>query len=150
MGMHMQGRRQKRKPVAEMNVVPYIDVMLVLLVIFMVTAPMLNQGVKVDLPQVSSEVLPSDSNQQVLTLSVLADGTYYWNLGDGVDTENHTDSVVSLAEMTEGVSKIMAAKPDTLVYIRGDKQANYGVVVTAMGALQQAGVPNVGLITEAP
>ena len=65
MGMHMQGRRQKRKPVAEMNVVPYIDVMLVLLVIFMVTAPMLNQGVKVDLPQVSSEVLPSDSNQQV-------------------------------------------------------------------------------------
>ena len=150
MGMHMQGRRQKHKPVAEMNVVPYIDVMLVLLVIFMVTAPMLNQGVKVDLPQVSSEVLPSDSNQQVLTLSVLADGTYYWNLGESVDTENHSDSVVSLAEMTEGVTKIMTAKPDTLVYIRGDKNANYGVVVTAMGALQQAGVPNVGLITEAP
>ena len=150
MGMHMQGRRQKRKPVAEMNVVPYIDVMLVLLVIFMVTAPMLNQGVKVDLPQVSSEVLPSDSNQQVLTLSVLADGTYYWNLGESVDTENHSDSVVSLAEMTKGVTKIMTAKPDTLVYIRGDKDANYGVVVTAMGALQQAGVPNVGLITEAP
>ena len=150
MGMHMQGRRQKRKPVAEMNVVPYIDVMLVLLVIFMVTAPMLNQGVKVDLPQVSSEVLPSDSTQQVLPLSVLADGTYYWNLGESVDTENHSDSVVSLAEMTEGVTKIMTAKPDTLVYIRGDKNANYGVVVTAMGALQQAGVPNVGLITEAP
>ena len=150
MGMHMQGRRQKRKPVAEMNVVPYIDVMLVLLVIFMVTAPMLNQGAKVDLPQVSSEVLPSDSTQQVLTLSVLADGTYYWNLGESVDTENHSDSVVSLAEMTEGVTKIMTAKPDTLVYIRGDKNANYGVVVTAMGALQQAGVPNVGLITEAP
>ena len=114
MGMHMQGRRQKRKPVAEMNVVPYIDVMLVLLVIFMVTAPMLNQGVKVDLPQVSSEVLPSDSNQQVLTLSVLADGTYYWNLGESVDTENHSDSVVSLAEMTEGVTKIMTAKPVTV------------------------------------
>ena len=103
-----------------------------------------------DLPQVSSEVLPSDSTQQVLTLSVLADGTYYWNLGESVDTENHSDSVVSLAEMTEGVTKIMTAKPDTLVYIRGDKNANYGVVVTAMGALQQAGVPNVGLITEAP
>ena len=142
--------RHKRKPVAEMNVVPYIDVMLVLLVIFMVTAPMLNQGVKVDLPQVSSEVLPSDSNQQVLTLSVLADGTYYWNLGEAVDTENHSDSAVSLEAMTEGVTKIMRAKPDTLVYIRGDKNANYGVVVTAMGALQQAGVPNVGLITEAP
>ena len=150
MSMHMHRRRDKRKPVAEMNVVPYIDVMLVLLVIFMVTAPMLNQGVKVDLPQVSSEVLPSDSNQQVLTLSVLADGTYYWNLGEAVDTENHSDSAVSLEAMTEGVTKIMPAKPDTLVYIRGDKNANYGVVVTAMGALQQAGVPNVGLITEAP
>ena len=150
MSMHMHRRREKRKPVAEMNVVPYIDVMLVLLVIFMVTAPMLNQGVKVDLPQVSSEVLPSDSNQQVLTLSVLADGTYYWNLGEAVDTENHSDSAVSLEAMTEGETKIMRAKPDTLVYIRGDKNANYGVVVTAMGALQQAGVPNVGLITEAP
>lgn len=145
-----QGRRQKRKPVAEMNVVPYIDVMLVLLVIFMVTAPMLNQGVKVDLPQVASEVLPSDSNQQVLTLSVLADGTYYWNLGETVDTENRTETAITLEEMTEGVAKIMRARPDTLVYIRGDREVNYGVVVAAMAALQQSGVPNVGLITEAP
>jgi biopolymer transport protein TolR len=148
--MQVQGRRQKRKPVAEMNVVPYIDVMLVLLVIFMVTAPMLNQGVKVDLPRVASEVLPSDSNQQVLTLSVLADGTYYWNLGETVDTENQTDSAITLEEMSEGVTKIINARPDTLVYIRGDREANYGLVVTAMGTLQQAGVPNVGLITEAP
>ena len=148
--MQVQGRRRKRKPVAEMNVVPYIDVMLVLLVIFMVTAPMLNQGVKVDLPQVSSEVLPSDSNQQVLTLSVLADGTYYWNLGDTVDTENQTDSAISLEEMSAGVTKIISARSDTLVYIRGNREANYGLVVAAMGALQQAGVPNVGLITEAP
>jgi len=133
-----------------MNVVPYIDVMLVLLVIFMVTAPMLNQGVKVDLPQVASEVLPSDSNQQVLTLSVLADGTYYWNLGETVDTENQSDTAVSLEQMTDGVTKIMRARPDTLVYIRGDRDVNYGVVVTAMASLQQAGVPNVGLITEAP
>ncbi len=145
-----QGRRQKRKPVAEMNVVPYIDVMLVLLVIFMVTAPMLNQGVKVDLPQVASEVLPSDSNQQVLTLSVLADGTYYWNLGETVDTETQSETAISLDEMSEGVAKIMRARPDTLVYIRGDRDVNYGVVVTAMAALQQSGVPNVGLITEAP
>lgn len=73
-------RRKRRKPVAEMNVVPYIDVMLVLLVIFMVTAPMLNQGVKVDLPKVSSEALPQDNNTQVLTISIKADKTYYWNL----------------------------------------------------------------------
>ena len=145
-----QGRRQKRKPVAEMNVVPYIDVMLVLLVIFMVTAPMLNQGVKVDLPQVNSEVLPSDSNQQVLTLSVLADGTYYWNLGETVDTENQSDTAISLQDMTESVAKIMRVRPDTLVYIRGDRDVNYGIVVAAMAALQHSGVPNVGLITEAP
>ena len=144
------GRRRKRKPVAEMNVVPYIDVMLVLLVIFMVTAPMLNQGVKVDLPQVASEALPSDSNQQVLTLSVLADGTFYWNLGETVDAETQGDTAVSLDEMTDGVAKIMRARPDTLVYIRGDSAVNYGIVVGAMAALQQSGVPNVGLITEAP
>ena len=145
-----QGRRQKRRPVAEMNVDPYIDVMLVLLVIFMVTAPMLNQGVKVDLPQVASEVLPSDANQQVLTLSVLADGTYYWNLGETVDTETPSETAISLEEMTDGVAKIMRARPDTLVYIRGDRDVNYAIVVTAMAALQQSGVPNVGLITEAP
>ena len=83
--------RKKRKPVAEMNVVPYIDVMLVLLVIFMVTAPMLNQGVKVDLPKVSSEALPQDNNTQVLTISIKSDKTYYWNLGSEVDTEKQQD-----------------------------------------------------------
>ena len=80
--------RKRRKPVAEMNVVPYIDVMLVLLVIFMVTAPMLNQGVKVDLPKVSSEALPQDNDKQVLTISIKADKTYYWNVGSEVDTES--------------------------------------------------------------
>lgn len=77
----------KHGPKAEMNVVPYIDVMLVLLVIFMVTAPMLNQGVKVDLPKVSSEVLPQDNNSRVLTISIKADKTYYWNMGDEVDPD---------------------------------------------------------------
>lgn len=146
----LNGNGRSNSTMSEINMVPLIDVMLVLLVIFMVTAPMLNQGVKVDLPQVASEVLPSDSNQQVLTLSVLADGTYYWNLGETVDTENRTETAISLEEMTEGVAKIMRARPDTLVYIRGDREVNYGVVVAAMAALQQSGVPNVGLITEAP
>src|SRR5574344_2909654 len=95
-----QGRRQKRKPVAEMNVVPYIDVMLVLLVIFMVTAPMLNQGVKVDLPQVSSEVLPQDNDAQVLTISIKADKTYYWSMGSEVDTDTVQDTALTLEQMT--------------------------------------------------
>jgi len=71
-------------------------------------------------------------------------------LGETVDTENQSDTAVSLEQMTDGVTKIMRARPDTLVYIRGDRDVNYGVVVTAMASLQQAGVPNVGLITEAP
>lgn len=98
----------------------------------------------------SSEALPQDNNKQVLTLSVKADGSYYWNVGSEVDTEKQTDSAVSLEQMTDAVTKIMSARPDTQVFIRGDKAVNYGAVVGAMGALQQAGVPNVGLITEAP
>jgi len=142
--------RKRRKPVAEMNVVPYIDVMLVLLVIFMVTAPMLNQGVKVDLPKVSSEALPQDTNKQVLTLSIKADKTYYWNVGSEVDTDKQTEKAVTLEEMTTAVVAIMRQRPDTQVFIRGDKAVDYGAVMAAMGGLQQAGVGNVGLITEAP
>ena len=89
-------------------------------------------GVKVDLPKVSSEALPQDNNKQVLTLSVKADGSYYWNVGSEVDTEKQTDSAVSLEQMTDAVTKIMSARPDTQVFIRGDKAVNYGAVVGAM------------------
>ncbi|MGY4531235.1 protein TolR [Pseudomonas sp. GV071] len=146
--------RKRRKPVAEMNVVPYIDVMLVLLVIFMVTAPMLNQGVKVDLPKVSSDALPQDNNTQVLTISIKADKTYYWNLGSEVDTDKQQAKALTLAEMTTAVTAIMnqsrAQGKQTQVFIRADKVVDYGAVMAAMGGLQQAGVGNVGLITEAP
>ncbi|MGH8436650.1 MAG: protein TolR [Pseudomonas sp.] len=146
--------RKRRKPVAEMNVVPYIDVMLVLLVIFMVTAPMLNQGVKVDLPKVSSEALPQDNNTQVLTISIKADKTYYWNLGSEVDTDKQQAKALTLPEMTTAVTAIMnqsrSLGKQTQVFIRGDKSVDYGAVMAAMGGLQQAGVGNVGLITEAP
>ena len=140
----------KHGPKAEMNVVPYIDVMLVLLVIFMVTAPMLNQGVKIELPKVAAEALPTDSQQQVLTLSVQADGGYYWNLGSELDTEQRTDSAVSLEEMTSKVGALIAARGDTQVYIRADGHADYATVLAGMAALQKGGVSNLGLITEAP
>lgn len=150
----IRGRRPKRKPVAEMNVVPYIDVMLVLLVIFMVTAPMLNQGVKVDLPKVSSEALPQDNNTQVLTISIKADKTYYWNVGSEVDTDKQQAKALTLPQMTQAVTAIIAqgtsAGKRTQVFIRGDKSVDYGSVMGAMGGLQKAGVGNVGLITEAP
>lgn len=146
--------RNRRKPVAEMNVVPYIDVMLVLLVIFMVTAPMLNQGVKVDLPKVSSEVLPQDNNSLVLTISIKADKTYYWNTGNEVDVDTEQERAVTLEEMAKAAQAIIAANgaqgKAVQVYVRADKAVDYGTVMAAMGGLQQAGVADVGLITEAP
>ena len=112
--------RHKRKPVAEMNVVPYIDVMLVLLVIFMVTAPMLNQGVKVDLPKVSSEVLPQDNDSRVLTISIKADKTYYWNMGSEVDPDQGKGSqtAINLDQLVSAATGIMAenSRPASDVY----------------------------------
>jgi biopolymer transport protein TolR len=113
---------------------------------------MINQGVKVDLPNADSQPMPQDNNKQILTISIKADGTYYWNTGKEVETDQQRDSAsaVALPQLTEQVTKIMRARPDTQVFIRGDKAVNYGIVAAAMGGLQQAGVPNVGLITEAP
>ena len=142
--------QRKHGPKAEMNVVPYIDVMLVLLVIFMVTAPMLAQGVKIELPKVASEALANDTRQQILTLSVKAEGGYYWNLGGELDTRHQTDSAVGLDELRAKVEQIIAQRQDTQVYIRADQDAGYGSVVAAMAALQQGGVSNLGLVTEAP
>ena len=146
----MRKPAKKHGPKAEMNVVPYIDVMLVLLVIFMVTAPMLTQGVKIELPKVAAQALASTVEQQILTLSVQADGGYYWNLGSELKTEGQTDSAVSLAEMTAKVGAIIAARGDTQVYVRADQNAAYVHVVAGIAALQQGGVSNLGLITEAP
>ena len=146
----MRKPAKKHGPKAEMNVVPYIDVMLVLLVIFMVTAPMLTQGVKVELPKVAAEALPTDSQQQVLTLSVQADGGYYWNLGSELDVQSQTDSAVNMEEMRAKVGALIAAHGDTQVYIRADGGAAYATVVAGMAALQQGGVSNLGLITDAP
>ncbi len=148
--------RHKRKPVAEMNVVPYIDVMLVLLVIFMVTAPMLNQGVKVDLPKVSSEALPQDNDSRVLTISIKADKTYYWNMGSEVDPDQGkaSQTAVDLDQLVTAATAIMAQNSSqgkkVQVFVRGDKAVDYGSVMAVMGGLQKAGVGNVGLITEAP
>jgi biopolymer transport protein TolR len=148
--------RNRRKPVSEMNVVPYIDVMLVLLVIFMVTAPMLNQGVKVDLPKVSSQALPQDNNSRVLTISIKADQSYYWNMGEEVDPDQGKGSEASteLPQLVQAVTSILGANSgqgkSVQVFVRGDKRVPYEAVMKVMGGLQQAGVSNVGLITEAP
>jgi len=148
--------RNRRKPVAEMNVVPYIDVMLVLLVIFMVTAPMLNQGVAVELPKVSSEALPQDNNARVLTLSIKADQTYYWNMGDTVETgqSRASEQATELPALVQAVAAIVRQSAEQgqrlQIFLRGDRSVPYEAVMKVMSGLQQAGVSNVGLITEAP
>ncbi|MDP4764943.1 MAG: protein TolR [Pseudomonadales bacterium] len=133
----------RRKPMAEINVVPYIDVMLVLLVIFMVTAPMMTQGIKVDLPDAASGPLSVSENEVTLVVSIKADATYYMNVGA-------EEEAVALSLIAERASKIIQANPDIKVLVEGDESLSYGVVVGLMNILQQAGARSVGLITEPP
>ena len=141
MGMMPQ---QRRRPMSEINVVPYIDVMLVLLVIFMVTAPMLTQGVKVDLPETTSDPIQQDKDVESITVSVDANGAYYLEVGDrGGDP-------MSLDEVTDQVVKILSQRANSEIMVRGDEFVDYGVVVRLMAALQAAGARGVGLITDMP
>ena len=135
--------KSKRKPMAEINVVPYIDVMLVLLVVFMVTAPLLMQGVKVDLPQAPS-VPMENKDEEPLIVSVKTDGTYYLNLGQD------QKSAKPLGEITDTVGKVLRQKPQTPVLVWGDTNVKYGIIVSLMTELQTAGAPSVGLVTDPP
>ena len=136
-------RRGRSKPMGEINVVPFIDVMLVLLVIFMITAPMLTQGVKVDLPQATSEPIEDTEDTDPIIVSVDKEGQYFISLG-GDETQ------VSLDELSDRVVILLERKPGTPVMVRGDRNVSYGQVVTLMSTLQVAGVANVGLISEPP
>ena len=129
---------------AEINVVPYIDVMMVLLVIFMVTAPMLTQGVNVDLPQAKSDPVETDELNQPLIVSVTKAGDYFLDLG-----ENNRQPV-TLDRIGTQVGKILSRAPDTQVLIRGDRSIDYGSIVQLMTVLQQAGAGSVGLVSESP
>lgn len=135
--------RKRRRPVSEINVVPYIDVMLVLLIIFMVTAPLVTQGVKVDLPKAEAESLQDDSKPPIIA-SVNADGEYFINVGDNQeDPMSATDLAVIVAQQIK-------KEPTTPVVVKGDGAVPYANVVQLMVLLQRAGVPSVGLMTESP
>lgn len=135
--------RARRKPMSEINVVPYIDVMLVLLVIFMITAPLLTQGISVDLPQAEAEPVSGETDEPLI-VTVTKEGDYYLNVGDKVD-----DPIDHQLLVTK-VAAVLRNRPKTPVYVRGDTQVEYGKVVVAMSLLQKAGAPSVGLITDAP
>ncbi|MGM0594080.1 MAG: protein TolR [Pseudomonadota bacterium] len=139
----MASNRKRRRMMGEINVVPYIDVMLVLLVIFMVTAPMLSQGVKVDLPQADSQPIPQD-DREPLVVTVDVAGDYYLSLAD--DPTAALDAEALLAQL----DRVLQASPDMPVYVKGDRQVAYGQVVQLMALIQGAGVPSVGLMSESP
>jgi biopolymer transport protein TolR len=134
-------RNRGRKMMGEINVVPYIDVMLVLLIIFMVTAPMLSQGVKVDLPKASAEPLPADT--EPLVLSIDAGGAMYLNIGDP-RAPLETQRALELA------SAVLRREPSRPVVVKADRTVQYGRVVEGMALLQQAGAQKVGFATESP
>lgn len=130
----------RRKLSAEINVVPYIDVMLVLLIIFMITAPLITQGVDVELPKTDSQPIPTP--QEPLILSIDAQARYFLNKGD--DTSDALDEKELLARMTS----TLQAQPDTMVLVQGDSKVAYGDVAHAMTLLQQAGIKKIGFVTQ--
>ncbi|MCL5668464.1 MAG: protein TolR [Gammaproteobacteria bacterium] len=136
-------QRTRRAPMAEINVVPYIDVMLVLLVIFMITAPLLATGVKVELPEAAANPIERESKEP-LVVSVNAAGEYFLNVGD------NNDKPVDENTLVQRVAAVLRNQPGTPVLVRGDKNVNYGRVIRAMTLLQSAGAPSVGLVTESP
>jgi biopolymer transport protein TolR len=137
-----QGRRGRRL-MGEINVVPYIDVMLVLLIVFMITAPLLTQGIKVDLPAAGAEPLPPDENQLTpLILNVDAQGRLYLNLGDD------PDSPIDVATARTRIAAVLRREPKTPVLVGADRSTVFDNVVAAMVLLQQSGAAKVGVLTD--
>ena len=139
----MAAKKTNRRPISSINVVPYIDVMLVLLVVFMVTAPLLMQGVPVQLPQVTAAPL-QQKDEEPLIVSIKSDGSYYINIGTTKDQQTGQP----LADIVGKVAKVLQAQPQTDVLVWGDASVPYGKVVELMSQLQTAGATSVGLVTE--
>lgn len=138
---YQAAKRFRKRRMSEINVVPYIDVMLVLLVIFMVTAPLLSQGVDVDLPEADARVIDTQQQEPVI-VSIDKQGDFYLNLG------KQKEKPIAASELVKKISIVMQQRKQTTIYVRGDKDVNYGKVVSVMALLQKAGVGNVGLMTD--
>ncbi|KAF7770153.1 protein TolR [Pseudoalteromonas citrea] len=135
-------QRKKRRPVAEINVVPYIDVMLVLLIIFMATAPLITHGVKVDLPQMQESDLVKTKDAPPIIASIDSEGRYFVSVG--TDPEAPMDAV----EVAAVIKLKLQQNPDTPVMIKGSGRVSYQEVLLLMDFLKNAGVPSVGLMTK--
>lgn len=142
----MMRSRSRRRPMSEINVVPYIDVMLVLLVIFMATAPMLIQGIEIALPAADTAPLPDAGEEDPMVVSVRDDGTVWVNFGaPGADERGNQ---IELGELRTRTGQILRTRPDIPVFIRADTSLAYGRVIEVMAILQGAGVRDLGLVTD--
>ena len=139
----MARQKNRRRPMSEINVVPYIDVMLVLLVIFMITAPLLTQGVKIELPQADAEPLPAQADDPVV-VTVDQAGEMYIDIGEAKQQPVDEQTLVAR------IRAVRKYKPKTPIRVRGDAGVEYGRVIRAMVLVQAGGAPSVGLITEPP
>lgn len=138
----MSRRNKRRKPMGEINVVPYIDVTLVLLIIFMITTPMLQTGVEVELPKAEAATVDSGEGEPPVVVSIKKTGEFYLSVG------GQTDEPIAQDEIDTRVASVLAEKPSVQVLINADKSVDYGTVVTVMASLKNAGVANVGLMTK--
>ena len=139
----LRASRGKRRPMSDINVVPYIDVMLVLLVIFMVTAPLMQQGVEIELPQASADPIPPQQRDPVI-VRVDKNGNFHLSLAGGPAEQ------LEAKDIMVRVAAVMRRQADTPVMVGGDRDVPYGRVIEIMAQLQQAGVPKVGLLTDPP
>lgn len=139
-------KRKNRRLMGQMNVVPYIDVMLVLLIIFMVTAPMLQQGIVVDLPEVDAAPIDPEflQNNEPLILSFNAAGEMFLNLDADPEAAVDIERVLSIT------AAIVRSNPDTPVLVQSDRNVPFGIVVAGMATLQSAGATSVGILSEPP
>ncbi len=131
---------------SEINVVPYIDVMLVLLVIFMITTPLLNLGVEVDLPNADAEPLDSQQNDEPMVVTVLQNGDLYLNAGG--ESDGAGSGLIDPETLVATVSAIVRRNPDIQVLVGGDQAVGYGRVYDTLVLLQKAGVKKVGLMSD--
>ena len=134
--------RRKRKLMAEINVVPYIDIMLVLLVVFMVTAPLFSQGYQVDLPATAARPFNIKKETQIV-VSVTEQREYYYSQGS-------INKKVTIKELQDIMKSLLKEEQKPAIFVKGDKEVAYGAVISLMDALQKAGVNNVGLLTQPP
>jgi len=142
----MEAYKGRRRPMSEIKVVPYIDVMLVLLVIFMITAPLLNLGVEVELPKADAEPLDTEQNDEPLVVTVLQNGDLYLNAGG--DLDGTSSGLIDPETLVTTVSAIVRRNPEIQVLVGGDERVGYGEVYNAMVLLQKAGVTKVGLMSD--